>query len=111
MANTETKEFAVIETAGKQYKVAVGDVIMLDKHYEGFKSGDKITFDKVLLVDTGADTKVGAPYVPGVQVQGIFEDEGQGAKTRVHRFRAKSRYTRTYGHRQPFTKIKIAAIK
>lgn len=111
MAKTDVKEFAVIETAGKQYRVAVGDVITLDKYYEDYKAGDKITFDKVLLVDSGADTKIGEPYVTGSEVQGIFEDEGQGKKIRVHRFRAKSRYTRTYGHRQPFTKIKISAIK
>jgi len=111
MAKTNIKEFAVIETAGKQYKVAVGDVITLDKQFEGFKAGDKIAFDKVLLIDNGADTKVGEPYLSGSEVQGIFEEEGRGKKLRVHRFRAKSRYTRTYGHRQPFTKIKIAAIK
>lgn len=106
-----TKEFAVIEAAGKQYKVKVGDIVSFDKPFEGFKAGEKITFDKVLLVETGADTKVGTPYVDGAKVEGIFEAEGKSKKILVWRFRAKSRYSRKYGHRQPFTSVKISAIK
>ena len=111
MAKNEAQEFAVIEMAGKQYKVAVGDVITLDKQFDEFKAGEKLTVKEVLLVDTGAETKVGAPHVAGSEVQVIFEEEGQGKKIAVRRFRSKSRYTRRYGHRQPFTKLKVAAIK
>lgn len=112
MANTAAqKEFAIIEAAGKQYKVAVGDVVKLDKQYENFKEGEKITFDKVLFVDNGVESKIGEPHVAKAEVQAIFAEEGRDKKVRVHRFRSKSRYHRTYGHRQPFTKVKISAIK
>lgn len=111
MAKKEAQEFAVVEMAGKQYKVAVGDVITLDKQFPDFKAGDKMSIKDVLLVSTGSDTKVGAPTVSESVVQAIFEEEGQGKKIAVRRFRSKSRYTRRYGHRQPYTKLKIAAIK
>lgn len=106
-----TQEFAVIEAAGKQYKVKVGETVSFDKPFEGFKEGDKITFDKVLLVEAGVATKVGTPYVEGAKVEAIFEDEGKSRKILIWRFRAKSRYSRKYGHRQPFTSVKISAIK
>lgn len=105
------KEFAVIQTGGKQYKVAVGDVLKVEKIAGDFKPGDKITFDKVLLVDTGADTKIGTPYLSGAAVEALFEEEGRADKVVVIRFKSKSRYFKKNGHRQPFTKVKISAIK
>jgi type II secretory pathway component PulC len=58
----DSKEFAVILTGGKQYKVAVGDVLKVEKLDGKFVAGDKIIFDKVLLVDNGVDTTIGSPY-------------------------------------------------
>ncbi len=105
------KEFAVIETGGKQYKVAVGDVITIEKIEGDFNKGDKVSFDKVLLVDTGADTKIGSPYLSGATVEALFEEQGRSKKVIVIRYKSKSRYFKKNGHRQPFTKVKISAIK
>ncbi len=103
-------EFAVIHTGGKQYKVSVGDVIQVEKLPGEFKAGDKVVFDKVLLVDNGKDTSIGAPYLDGAKVNAIFQENGRAAKIRVVKYKQKSRYLRQNGHRQPFTKVKITSI-
>lgn len=107
--STQATEFAVIETGGKQYKVAVGDVLVIEKLPGENNKGDTITFDKVLLVE-GKDTKIGSPYLDGLKVEAEFIEEGKGKKLNILRFRAKSRYTRRVGHRQPFSKVKILKI-
>jgi large subunit ribosomal protein L21 len=104
-------EFAVILAGGKQYKVSVGDVVTLEKITGDFKMGDKITFDKVLLVDNGKDTSIGMPYIDGAKVEATFQESGKGKKVTVMKYKPKSRYKKTNGHRQPFTKVKIMAIK
>lgn len=109
MSETKTTEFAIIETGGKQYKVAVGDVVSIEKLPGDNNEGDKIAFDKVLLVE-GKDTKIGSPYVDGAKVEAELVEEGRGKKLNILRFRAKSRYTRRLGHRQPFSKVKITKI-
>lgn len=103
--------FAVIQTGGKQYKVAPGETLTIEKLPGEFKAGDKIVFDQVLLVNDGSKTLVGAPVVPGATVEATFEEEGRGDKVVVIRYRQKSRYFKKNGHRQPFTKVTIAAIK
>ena len=107
----EIKEFAVIETGGKQYKVAVGDVLKIEKLPGDFSAGDKITFDKVLLVDNGKDTTIGAPYITGAKVESLFQKEGKGKTVKVVKYKPKSRYLKKNGHRQPFIEVKISAIK
>lgn len=104
-------EFAVIETGGKQYQVKAGDVITIEKLPGGHKSGDKITFDKVLLVDDGKNTTIGNPYISGARVEGTLESEGKGKKVLVVKYKQKSRYYKRNGHRQPFVKVKISNIK
>jgi large subunit ribosomal protein L21 len=101
--------FAVIQTGGKQYKVSAGDILSVEK-ISGYKEGDKIVFDKVLLTDDGATTKVGAPYVPGAKVSATIVEEGKGKKKLVVKYRAKSRYFKKNGHRQPFMKVQIESI-
>ena len=107
--------FAVIETGGKQYKVSIGDVLSvekLSKKSKGeYKEGDKIIFDKVMLIDNGKDTNLGTPYITNVKVEAVFEEEGRGKKIHVMKFKSKSRYSVKKGHRQPYTKIKITSIK
>ena len=105
------KEFAVIMVAGKQYRVAVGDTVTVDRQFDDFESGKKVEIDQVLLLSNGDEVKIGTPIVGGASVQVIYDSEGLSKKIRVHRFRAKSRYNKTYGHRQPFTKLKVSAIK
>jgi len=107
----KAKEFAVIRTGGKQYKVSKGDVIKIEKIKGKFKEGDAITFDKVLLVDNGRDTTIGTPYISGAKVEAILEKEDKAKKVTVIKYKAKSRYLKKRGHRQPYFKIKISAIK
>lgn len=99
--------FAVIQTGGKQYKVAQGDVLRVEKL--GGNVGDAITFDKVLLV--GAETvKVGTPFVAGAKVSAQIVGEGRGKKLIVYKFRRRKNYRRKAGHRQPYTELKITGL-
>ena len=102
--------FAVIQTGGKQYKVAKGDVVKIEKLQGEHKEGDKVSFDSVLLTDDGKDTKVGTPLVSGAKVEGTIKEIGRDAKISVIRFRAKSRYHKKRGHRQPFFKVAINKV-
>lgn len=104
-------EFAVIKTGGKQYIVAPGDVITVEKMKGEYKKGDMVTFENVLMVDNGKDTTIGTPYIKGAKVLGTFEEEGRAKKVTVIKYKQKSRYYKKNGHRQPFFKIKISEIK
>lgn len=105
------EEFAVIETGGKQYKVSVGDDLRIEKLTGDFKEGDEITFDKVLLVDNGKDTTIGTPYIERAKVLATLKEIGRNKKISVIRFKSKSRYFKKKGHRQPFFKVHIDALK
>jgi len=109
--DSENKEFAVILTGGKQYKVAVGDIIKIEKLDGEFAVGDKVTFDKVLLVDNGIDTTIGSPYITNAKVESIFQKAGKSKTVKVIKYLQKSRYLKRNGHRQPFIEVKISAIK
>ena len=104
-------EFAVIKTGGKQYKVAVGDSVKIEKITGEYKEGDKLTFDQVLLVDNGKDTTIGTPVIKGAEVKGTLEKIGRAQKVTVIHYKQKSRYFKKNGHRQPFFQVKIDAIK
>jgi len=108
---SENKEFAVIFTGGKQYKVAVGDVLKVEKLDGEYTAGDKIVFDKVLLVDNGKDTTIGTPYIANATVESLFQRFGKAKTVSVVKYKQKSRYLKRNGHRQPFVEIKISAIK
>lgn len=103
-------EFVVIETGGKQYKVAEGDSIKIEKLSGDFKKGDTVTFDNVLLQDDGTTTTIGAPYIAGVKVQAEIVDISRYPKVEVVKYKAKSRYFKLRGHRQPYMKVKIAKV-
>ncbi|KKQ34088.1 MAG: 50S ribosomal protein L21 [Candidatus Nomurabacteria bacterium GW2011_GWB1_37_5] len=104
-------EFAVIETGGKQYQVSVGDVLKVEKIKGDYKEGDSVVFDKVLLVDDGKDASIGMPYITGAKVEAELVEIGRLPKVTVIKYKAKSRYFKKRGHRQPFFKIKIISIK
>lgn len=104
-------EFAVIATGGKQYTVSKGDVISIEKLSDTHKEGDKVIFDKVLLVDDGKDTTIGTPYISKAQVKGTITEIGRAPKITVIHYKQKSRYYKKNGHRQPFVKVKIDAVK
>ena len=84
---------------------------MIEKMEGVFKQGDPIVFDKVLLIDDGKTTQVGTPYIAGAKVESTFEMAGREPKVMVLRYKAKSRYKKVKGHRQPFFKVKITSIK
>ncbi|MCL2349878.1 MAG: 50S ribosomal protein L21 [Defluviitaleaceae bacterium] len=99
--------YAIIETGGKQYKVAAGDTIMVEKLM--LNEGDNYSFDKVLLV-SGDSPKVGAPYVAGATVSASVLEQGKGKKVIAYKYKAKKGYHKKKGHRQLFTSLKIDAI-
>ena len=103
--------FSVIQTGGKQYKVAKGDILKIEKLSGDHKEGDKVIFDQVLLTDDGKATKVGTPLVSGAKVEATIKEIGRDKKISVIRFRAKSRYHKKRGHRQPFYKVEITGLK
>lgn len=102
--------FAIIETGGKQYRVSDGDALTIEKLSGEYKEGDSVVFGKVLLFDDGKTTKVGAPYIDGATVEASFEKVGRAKKVTVIKYKQKSRYFKKRGHRQPFTKVKIAKV-
>lgn len=104
-------EFAVIQTGGKQYKVSKGTTLSIEKLAGEHKEGDKISFDKVLLVDDGSNTTIGTPYIDGAKVNAEILKIGRARKILVVKYKQKSRYLKRNGHRQPFFQVKITAIK
>ncbi len=107
-------EFAVIQTGGKQYKVHEGGTFSIEKMKAKdrvYAKGDKISFDKVLLVDNGKDTTIGTPYIDGAKVDAEIVEIGRARKVMVIKYKQKSRYLKRNGHRQPFFKVKIVSIK
>lgn len=101
--------YAIIESCGKQYKVEQGDVVFFEKL--DAKEGNKVTFDKVMLVSEDGKVQVGNPYVKGVKVEGKVVSHGKAKKIIVFKMKAKANYRRRYGHRQPYTKVEITSIK
>ena len=101
--------YAIIESCGKQYKVAEGDVVFFEKL--DAEEGKKVTFDKVMLVSNDGKVQVGNPYVKGVKVEGKVVSHGKAKKIIVFKMKAKANYRRRYGHRQPYTKVEITSIK
>ena len=101
--------YAIIESCGKQYKVTEGDVVFFEKL--DAEEGKKVTFDKVILVSEEGKVQVGAPYVKGVKVEGKVVSHGKGKKIIVFKMKAKKNYRRKQGHRKPYTKVEITAIK
>jgi large subunit ribosomal protein L21 len=100
--------FAVIKTGGKQYKVAPGDRIKIEK-IEG-EDGSEVKFSEVLLTSIESEMKVGAPYVKGAEVTGKIIKTAKGKKVTGVKFKAKKRYKVKFGHRQIMTEVEILKI-
>lgn len=100
--------FAVIQAGGHQYKVAQGDTITVD--YINGKEGDKVTFDKVLMVG-GAKQVVGTPLVSGAAVHGVIKTQTRNAKEVVFKYKRRKNYKRTRGHKQVVSVVEINSIK
>ena len=101
--------YAIIESCGKQYKVTEGDIVFFEKL--DAEEGEKITFDKVILVSEEGKVQIGNPHVKNVKVEGKVVSHGKGKKIIVFKMKPKKNYRRKQGHRQPYTKVEITSIK
>lgn len=101
--------YAVIKTGGKQYKVAEGDDVFVEKL--DTQEGKEVTFDQVILVADGKDVKVGTPLVKGAKVTGKVEKQGKEKKVVTFKYKPKKHSHTKYGHRQPYTKVKVEKIE
>ena len=101
--------YAIIETGSKQYKVAVGDIVEVEKL--GLEAGAEVTFDQVLAV-AGDDGKlnIGTPMVDGAKVSAKVLDNFRAKKIVVFKMKRRKGYRRTIGHRQNLTRVEITAI-
>lgn len=107
---------AVIQTGGKQYLVTPGQKIKIDppsprlRRARKIKEGDEITFSDVLLSEKENKIEIGTPLVKGTKVVGKVIRQGKGKKVIIFKYRAKTRYKKKTGHRQPFTEVEITKI-
>ncbi len=99
---------AIIVTGGKQYRVAEGDVLFIEKL--NAEAGETVEFDQVLAVIDDGAAKFGTPVLEGATVSASVVKNGRGKKVRVFKMKPKKGYRRTQGHRQPYTKVEIKTI-
>jgi large subunit ribosomal protein L21 len=100
--------YAVIKTGGKQYRVAAGDKLKIEKLPGNV--GDTVTFGDVLLVGAGDSVKIGAPLVAGAKVEAKITAQDRAKKITIFKFRRRKNYHRKIGHRQPFTAVEITGV-
>ena len=101
--------YAVIESCGKQYKVAEGDVIFFEKL--DCEEGKKVTFENVVMISDNDNIQIGNPYVKDVSVEGNVVSHGKHKKIIVFKMKPKKNERTKQGHRQPYTKVEITSIK
>lgn len=101
--------YAILETGGKQYKVSPGETVKIEK-VPG-THGDSYVFDKVLAVNNEGAIKCGEPYLTGVTVKATVVRQAKARKILVFKYRHKTNYRRRYGHRQPYTEVRIESIE
>lgn len=100
--------YAIIATGGKQYRVAEGDLIRIEKLEADV--GSDIDFDQILLVGEGEDVRVGAPLVEGGKVTATVDHHGRADKIHIIKFRRRKHHRKQMGHRQYYTAVRISAI-
>ncbi|MCF6776124.1 50S ribosomal protein L21 [Thiotrichales bacterium 19X7-9] len=101
--------YAVIKTGGKQYKVAEGNTLKVEKIEKGI--GETVEFDQVLMCSTGDEVKVGAPFVEGAKVVAEVVEQARAKKIKIIKFRRRKHHMKQQGHRQYFTALKIKSIQ
>jgi len=100
--------YAVIQTGGKQYRVAQGDTLKVEKI--AAEAGAVVELDKVLMVADGEDIKVGKPYLNGGRVTATIKSHGRGKKVKIIKFRRRKHHLKHQGHRQWFTELEVTDI-
>lgn len=108
-AGATSLKHAIIVTGGKQYRVAEGDVIFVEKL--DVEAGETVKFDRVLAVIDEDKAAFGTPVVENAVVSGNVVKNGKSKKIRVYKMKPKKGYRRTQGHRQPYTKVEITKIE
>ena len=108
MKELKEKMNAIIVTGGKQYKVAEGDVLFIEKLEQ--EAGDVVKFEQVLAIIDGEEATFGAPVVEGASVEAKVIKNGKAKKITVFKYKAKKNEKKKIGHRQPFTKVEITKI-
>ena len=99
---------AIIVTGGKQYTVAEGDVLFIEKL--GVEAEETVRFEQVLAILDGENATFGAPVVEGASVEATIVKNGKGKKVRIFKYNPKKGYRKRQGHRQPYTKVEITKI-
>ena len=100
--------YAVIKTGGKQYRVAEGQSLKVEKL--DIEEGAAVEFDQVLMIADGDRIQVGAPYIDGARVSATVKSQGRSPKVLIVKFRRRKHYRKTQGHRQSYTELKISGI-
>jgi len=100
--------YAIIETGGKQYRVAEGDVVTVEKLDAA--EGDSLDLSRVLMLADGDDVQLGKPYLDGAKVTAEVAEQGKHAKVRILKFKRRKHHLKRQGHRQSFTRLKITGI-
>ncbi|WP_020395418.1 50S ribosomal protein L21 [Thiolinea disciformis] len=100
--------YAVIETGGKQYRVAQGDIIQVEKL--DAEEGSNVDFANVLMVGEGESVRIGAPFVEGCKVTATVKSQMRGEKIEIIKFRRRKHHQKRTGHRQYLTQIEINTI-
>jgi len=101
--------YAIIEAGGKQHRVIEGESLKLEL-INGVEPGATIDFDKVLLVGSGEDVKIGTPVVAGAKVSAEVLSHGRHDKVKIIKFRRRKHHMKRQGHRQWYTEVKITGI-
>ena len=99
---------AIIVTGGKQYKVAEGETLFIEKLPN--EAGDQVVFGEVLAILDGDSATIGTPTVSGASVEAKVVKNGKGKKIRIFKYNPKKGYRKRQGHRQPYTKVEITTI-
>lgn len=99
--------YAVVETGGKQYRVAVGDVVEVEKL--NLNPGDSVDLDRVLMIQDGEETRVGTPLLTDTVSAKVVE-HGRGKKVRIFKMKRRKHYRKQAGHRQDYTALEITSI-
>ena len=100
--------YAVIDACGRQYKVAEGDLVFVEKLEAN--EGEKVTFDQVLLISNDGKVTVGTPTIKNAKVEATVVKQGKAKKIVVFKYKAKKNERKKQGHRQPYTQVKIEKI-
>jgi len=101
--------YAVIKTGGKQYKVAEGDTVKIEKLE--IDEGAKVEFDNVLMISDGDNIKVGTPLIEGGKVSATVKSQGRHKKIEIIKFKRRKHHDKRTGHRQYYTEVEITGIK